>query len=68
MDEGDKNTRFFHNYLKEMNRRNDINVVEWKDGIEEGVDEIKGIVKPHFEEFFIEGNENGSVLEGLDLK
>ncbi|XP_058759244.1 uncharacterized protein LOC131632513 [Vicia villosa] len=68
LEEGNKNTRFFHNSLKERYRRNIILAVEGENGIEEGVEEIKGIVKTHFEDFFKEGNENRAVPEGIGFK
>lgn len=44
----DKNTRFYHNFIKERNRRNDITSLEGEYGRVEGVVEIKEVVKSYF--------------------
>ncbi|XP_058767454.1 uncharacterized protein LOC131641157 [Vicia villosa] len=47
--DGDKNTRFFHNSMKERYRRNTITLLEGENRRVEGVEEIKDTVKLHFE-------------------
>ncbi|XP_058776954.1 uncharacterized protein LOC131651303 [Vicia villosa] len=62
--EGDRNSRFFHNSLKERYRRNTISSVEVEDGRVEGVEDIKEAIESHFEEFFRERNCNRYVPAG----
>ncbi|XP_050916269.1 uncharacterized protein LOC127131387 [Lathyrus oleraceus] len=64
----DKNTRFYHNSIKERNRRNDINSMEGEYGIVEGVVEIKEAVKSYFKTFFKESNVSRPVSEGIVFK
>lgn len=63
--DGDKNSRYFHNSLKERQRKNAISVLEGEDGRVEGVEEAKVEVKNHFENFFKEEDFNKVVVEGL---
>lgn len=46
--DGDKNTRIFHNSLKERYRRNTITLLEGDNGRVEGVEEVKVEVKKLF--------------------
>ncbi|XP_058732795.1 uncharacterized protein LOC131604368 [Vicia villosa] len=63
--EGDKNTKFFHNSLKERHRRKAITSLEGSNGRIEGVVNIKEEVSRHFCEFYKEEDREISVLEGL---
>ncbi|XP_058733846.1 uncharacterized protein LOC131605516 [Vicia villosa] len=54
LSEGDDNTSYFHNSLKERRRRNSICSIETSAGRMEGVDEIKEFTFKHFENFFKE--------------
>lgn len=65
---GDKNTRFFHNAMKERNRRNAITMVAGANKIVEGVGEVKEAVINHFVDFFKESNLNRLVPERLEFK
>ncbi|XP_058726684.1 uncharacterized protein LOC131598058 [Vicia villosa] len=65
--EGDKNTRFFHNSIKERQRRNVILVVEGEEGRVEGVQEVKNEVKNNFEKYFNELDFGRAVPESMDF-
>ncbi|XP_058784169.1 uncharacterized protein LOC131658938 [Vicia villosa] len=54
LSEGDDNTRFFHNSLKDRRRRNSICSIDTTAGRMEGVEEIKEVTFKHFENFFKE--------------
>ncbi|XP_058773250.1 uncharacterized protein LOC131647368 [Vicia villosa] len=63
--DGDKNTKFFHNSLKERNRRKAITSLEVSNGRLEGVDNIKEEVKRHFFELYKEEDRERPIPEGL---
>lgn len=52
--EGDLNTRFFHNSLKDKTRRKAICSVETEAGTVEGVDDIKACIRNHFNNLYFE--------------
>lgn len=64
MNDGDKNSCFFHNSLKERYRRNAISLLEGENG---RVDEIKELIKNHFERFFKEENTRRPISEGVSV-
>lgn len=63
--EGDFNISFFHNVMKDRFRRNVISFINIEEGRMEKVEEVKGIVRSHFETNFIELNKNRPMPEGL---
>ncbi|XP_058733800.1 uncharacterized protein LOC131605468 [Vicia villosa] len=63
--EGDKNTKFFHNSLKERYRRKAITSLEVSNGRIEGVVNIKEEVSRHFCEFYKEEDMERPIPEGL---
>lgn len=65
--EGDFNISFFHNVMKDCFRRNVISFINIEEGRMEKVEEVKGIVKSHFETNFLELNKNRPMPEGLQL-
>ncbi|XP_058758239.1 uncharacterized protein LOC131631463 [Vicia villosa] len=67
--EGDKNSRFFHNSVKDRQRRNAITLtcLEGENGRVEGVANIKKEVFAFFQEYFKEENFNRPLPEGLVL-
>lgn len=65
--DGDRNSRFFHNSIKDRNRKNSISVLEGVNGRVEGVDDVKREVKNHFENYFKEESHNRAVSDGLNL-
>lgn len=52
--EGNLNTKYFHNSLKEKVRRNYLCIVAMPSRLVEGVKEVKLHIKDHFEKFFKE--------------
>lgn len=68
MKEGDKNTHFYHNAIKERNRRNAITLLEGANGRVEVVLEIKEAIKSHSESFFKESNDVRQIPEGTTMK
>lgn len=67
LEEGDKNSRFFHNAIKDRQRRNAITRLEGEDGRVEGVANIKEEVERYFHNFFKEEDYSRPVPEGLDF-
>ncbi|XP_058741515.1 uncharacterized protein LOC131613893 [Vicia villosa] len=65
--DGDKNSRFFHNSIKERHRCNVITSLEGSTGRVEGVENIKEEVKRYFLEFFKEEDSARLVMDGLDF-
>lgn len=65
--DGDKNSRFFHNSIKESQRKNAISVLNDEARRVEGVEEVKREVKNHFEAFFKESDFRRAIPEGLDF-
>ncbi|XP_058784295.1 uncharacterized protein LOC131659071 [Vicia villosa] len=66
--EGDKNSRFFHNSIKDRQRKGAISVLEGAEGRVEGFEEVKKEVRDHFEGFFKEENHDRAVPKGLDFR
>ncbi|XP_058726636.1 uncharacterized protein LOC131597999 [Vicia villosa] len=66
--EGDKNSSYFHNSLKERRRRNAITVVTDQNGSVDGVADVKRVVKDHFEDFYKEKNRSRPTPVGLDFR
>lgn len=54
MKDGDKNSRYFHNSIKERQRKNSISVLDGVEGRVEGVEKVKEEIKNHFISFFKE--------------
>ncbi|CAK8531673.1 unnamed protein product [Lathyrus sativus] len=54
--EGDSNSHFFHNSIKERQRRNFIMVKNVEDQVEEDVKRVKIEIKSYFENFFYDSN------------
>lgn len=65
--EGDKNSSFCHNSIKERNRINDILSHDSESGLIERVDSIKEAIIKHFEKFFKEENFWRPLPEGLSF-
>ncbi|XP_058760823.1 uncharacterized protein LOC131634151 [Vicia villosa] len=66
--EGDCNTRYFHNSLKERRSRNSLCSLESSSGRVEDVSEVKEFIFNHFNCFFKEDMEGRPNLSGLDMK
>lgn len=67
LEEGDKNSRYFHNAIKDRQRLNSITFLEGKEGRMEGVANIKEEVKNYFNDFFKEEEFLRPVPEGLEF-
>ncbi|XP_058751681.1 uncharacterized protein LOC131624783 [Vicia villosa] len=67
LSEGDDNTRYFHNSLKDRRRRNSICSIATSEGRLEGVEDIKKFTFKHFESFFKEENPCRPELSGINL-
>ncbi|XP_058742528.1 uncharacterized protein LOC131615026 [Vicia villosa] len=65
--EGDRNSRFFHNSIKERQRRNSITSLEGEVGRVEGVVNIKEEIRGYFHNFFKEFDFVRPVPESLSL-
>ncbi|XP_058761311.1 uncharacterized protein LOC131634691 [Vicia villosa] len=65
--EGDKNSRFYHNSIKDKQRRNLISSLEGRNGRVEGVENIKNEVFCYFQDFSKEENRERPILEDLLL-
>ncbi|XP_058725667.1 uncharacterized protein LOC131596956 [Vicia villosa] len=63
--EGDKNTRFYHNSIKDRQRISSISSLEGRNGRVEGVANIKKEVLCYFQEFFNEENNERPIPEDL---
>ncbi|XP_058774257.1 uncharacterized protein LOC131648523 [Vicia villosa] len=66
--EGDCNTCYFHNSLKDRRRRNSLCALDSRGGILKKVSEVKGFIFNHFKSFFNEEAEGRPNLSGLSLK
>ncbi|XP_058755201.1 uncharacterized protein LOC131628386 [Vicia villosa] len=66
--EGDCNTRYFHNSLKERRRWNSLCSLLSSRGVLEDVNEVKDFTFNHFKSFFEESEEGRPIISGLDLK
>ncbi|XP_058775831.1 uncharacterized protein LOC131650117 [Vicia villosa] len=67
LQEGDKNSRFYHNSIKDRLRRNSITSLEGRNGRVEGVANIKSEVFSYFQVFFKEENSERPIPENLNL-
>ena len=65
--EGDENSRFFHACIRSNRRRTNIVKLQVGEGWVENVNDIKGVIKDHFEEFFKEEVFNRPTLDGVDF-
>ncbi|XP_058784197.1 uncharacterized protein LOC131658967 [Vicia villosa] len=68
LNNGDENTRFFHNTVKERRRLNRICMVDSNEGVASSVNEVKETVRNHFEDKFKEDCFNRPLLEGIAFK
>ncbi|XP_058776288.1 uncharacterized protein LOC131650601 [Vicia villosa] len=66
--EGDSNTRFFHNSLKERRRRNSLCSLSSSSGVLEDVSEVKDFTFNYFKSFFKEVEEGRPNINGLVSK
>ncbi|XP_058726320.1 uncharacterized protein LOC131597653 [Vicia villosa] len=67
LSEGDDNTRYFHNSLKDRRRRNSLCSIATPEGRMEGVEDIKEFTFKHFENFFKEDNHLRLELRGINF-
>ncbi|XP_058733340.1 uncharacterized protein LOC131604946 [Vicia villosa] len=67
LSEGDDNTRYFHNSLKDRRRRNAICSIDSPEGRLEGVEEVKEFTFKHFEKFFKEDCLSRPELRGINF-
>ncbi|XP_058747173.1 uncharacterized protein LOC131620182 [Vicia villosa] len=65
LNDGDDNSRFFHNAVKERRRRNRIGSLNTSDGVVNSVKEVKDAVKAHFESKFKEDCLERPLLDGI---
>ena len=65
--EGDENSRFFHACIKSNRRRTQITKLQVDDGWVEEVDEVKRVIKNHFEEFFKEEEFSRPTLNSVEF-
>jgi exonuclease III len=66
--EGDSNSRFFHESIKNRRRRNQLVALKNGEQWVEGVDEVKGFVKSYFENNFKERWDNRPTLNGIQFQ
>ncbi|MCI08316.1 LINE-1 reverse transcriptase like, partial [Trifolium medium] len=65
--DGDSNTRFFHHSLISRRRKNQLETIKWNDRWVTEVDEVKGVIKNHFEHNFTERSFHRLVLNGIEF-
>ncbi|XP_058775701.1 uncharacterized protein LOC131649975 [Vicia villosa] len=65
--EGDENTRFFHNSLRDRRRRNSLCSIGTRTGRVEETKEVKDFIFKHFEDFFKEDVHNRPEPRGIKL-